>query len=68
MFLNLEFEMKRKGYTTEKLAKLLNKSRKAITNRLSGKVEFDRFEMFQIRNLLFPDKTIDYLFEINNTI
>lgn len=66
MYINLEFEMKKIGKTSEDLAKLLKKSRKASTNRLSGKTEFSLNEILLIKKEWFPDKTLDYLFEINS--
>lgn len=62
MFLTLEFEMKKKGYDPKDLAVLLRRSRRAVTNRLSGKVDFSRGEMLLIRNSWFPNETLDYLF------
>lgn len=63
MYINLEFEMKKIGKTSEDLAILLNKSRKSSTNRLSGKIDFSLDEIILIKTNWFPDKTLDYLFE-----
>ena len=63
MFLNLEYEMKKNKYCPDDLAVLLKKSKKAATNRLSGKVNFTRNEMVAVKKKWFPELTLDYLFE-----
>ena len=55
--------MKKNKYCPDDLAVLLKKSKKAATNRLSGKVNFTRNEMVAVKKKWFPELTLDYLFE-----
>lgn len=65
MFLNLEYEMKKLGYDSASLSELLKISRKAATNRLSGKTAFVLEEILKIKETWFPEKSLEYLFEKN---
>lgn len=63
-------ELARYHISNEDLMQVLNfKSKKTLNNKLSGRTEFTRKEMFLIKNKLFPDLDLDYLFsdsEIEN--
>lgn len=62
MFRNLKAEMARKGLLSKDLAVTLKISDKSMTNKMCGKTEFTRKEMWTIKNEEFPDCSIDYLF------
>lgn len=63
MFPNLRAEMARLGITANEVSAQLGCTPKTLSNKLSGKSEFTRAEIFKIRNSFFPDLTIDYLFQ-----
>lgn len=62
MFKNLKAEMARLGITYTRIAEDLELSYETIRNKFNGKSEFLRSEMLKIRNLYFPNCTLDYLF------
>lgn len=62
MFNNLLAEMARNKITNEAIAFFLQITPNTISNKLSGKTEFTRKEMWLIRKEYFPNCTIDYLF------
>lgn len=66
MFENLKAEMARKCLTMADLSidKDLNLSYTTIRNKFSRETEWTNREMFLIKKKYFPDKTIDYLFEV----
>lgn len=64
MFPNLRAEMARKNITHKKISETLNISIESIGNKMNGRTEFTRIEMFTIKQMLFPDLSIDYLFKI----
>ena len=63
MFPNLRAEMARLCLDGNNLAKALGVSYKTVINKMIGKTEFTRIEMFTIRKTFFPNLSIDYLFE-----
>lgn len=63
MLQNLIAEMARNRISYKELAKLLNRDEKSISNKISCKTEFTRKEMVEIKKELFPDCSLDYLFE-----
>lgn len=63
MFPNLKAEMARKNIKPIDISKLLKVTYDTAINKLSGKTEFTRAEIFKIRKELFPDLTLEYLFE-----
>jgi len=67
MFPNLRAEMARKGLTTNELSTCLGCSPKTIRNKFTGRSEFTRAELFKIKSTFFPDLTIEYLFQKQNT-
>ena len=62
---NLEAEMKRHGYGRQKVADLLGMSVSAVYPILAGKRPLTLKKAVIIRNALFPDMRIDYLFDEN---
>lgn len=63
MLKNLVAEMAREGLLYKDLAKALGRDERSVSNKISCKTEFTRKEMVQIRNELFPECSLDYLFE-----
>lgn len=62
MLKNLIAEMARNGILYKDLAGILGRDEKSVSNKISCKTEFTRKEMMIIKNELFPDCTLDYLF------
>lgn len=62
MFDNLKTEMLRGGIKQYEMARVLHVSTKTVTNKMTGKSEFTRKEMFIIKKKYFPNCSIDYLF------
>ena len=63
IFPNLRAEMTRNGLKVEDLAETLGTSRRNVANRLNGSTQITIAECKTIRNSLFPELTIDYLFD-----
>ena len=63
MFPNLRAELARKNITGRTLAKALNITNDSVSNKMNGKTEFTRAEIFKIRDEFFSDLNLDYLFE-----
>lgn len=68
MFPNLRAEMARKGITSKRLSIVIGVSPKTLSNKLYGRSEFTLAEMLAIKNRLFPDLSLDYLFEQKEVI
>ncbi len=62
MFPNLNAEMARRKIDIKSLAKITGIQYETLKNKLSGKTEFKRSEMYRIKTDVFPLCTIDYLF------
>lgn len=66
MFPNLNAELARNKLTVKSLSKITGINYESLKNKVSGKTEFKRSEMYQIKKDAFPEYSIDYLFaEIN---
>lgn len=63
MFNNLNAEMARNKVTNEDIAICLDVSLNTVSNKIGGKTEFTRKDMWKIREKFFPGLTIDYLFD-----
>lgn len=64
MFRNLLAEMARFNVSNDDLMKTLDfKSEKTLNNKLTGRTEFTRKEMFLIKQKHFPDYDLEYLFQ-----
>lgn len=63
MFPNLKAEMARKDIKYSKIAEILGISYASVANKINGKTDFTRSEIFKIRDTLFPDMPLEYLFE-----
>lgn len=64
MFPNLEAEMARKKITQAKLAEILEVTPTTLSLKLNGKSTLSLKECVKIKNMVFPDKTLDYLFAV----
>lgn len=63
MFHNLEAEMARKKLTKLDIQKELGLSQSTFYSKSNGKNEFTLLEAQQIKNIFFPECSLDYLFE-----
>ena len=66
MFPNLRAEMARNNIKAARLAELLEISYDSIINKLNGKTDFTRSEIFKIRDNYFPNLKLEYLFDTEN--
>lgn len=64
---NLRTEMYKRKITSKAISKYINRSEKAVSNKIHEKCDFTRSEMFLIKSNFFPDFSLDYLFESDNT-
>ncbi len=62
MFKNLQKEMKEQHISNRDIARAIGKDERSISNKLSGRTDFTRIEMFAIRDTFFPEMTLEYLF------
>ena len=63
MFANLNAEMARNKVTNEDIALCLEVTLNTVSNKINGKTEFLRKDMWKIRERFFPSLSIDYLFD-----
>lgn len=63
MFTNLEVELTRKQLSKKDLSSLTEIEYKTLLNKMSGKTLFNCKDMMNIKNKVFPELTIDYLFD-----
>lgn len=62
MFPNLKAEMARKNIDGVTISSHLGCTPKTFSSKLTGKTEFTRSEIFQIRKEFFPNLSVEYLF------
>ncbi len=62
MFKNLQKEMKEQHISNRDIARAIGKDERSISNKLSGRTDFTRIEMFTIRDTFFPEMTLEHLF------
>lgn len=62
MFPNLRAEMARKGIDGTIMSVRLGCTPKTFSSKLNGKTEFTRSEIFKIQKDVFPNLTVEYLF------
>ena len=62
MFPNLEAEMARSKITQLQMAEMLQVTPTPLSFKLNGKSSLSLKECVLIKQLMFPDKTLDYLF------
>ena len=65
MFFNLNSEMGRAKLNIKKLAEISGINYESLKLKLRGVTEFKLCEMMAIKQNVFPDKTLDYLFAID---
>lgn len=63
MLNNFRAEMVRRNYTVKDVAKVLGLGNRATRDRIAGRVLFSVDEAIAVRNELFPELDIDYLFK-----
>lgn len=64
---NLEAEMKRIGISRSDIADTLNVSYRTVHSRFNGESEWSYADCIKVRNKYFPDMTLEYLFQIDNS-
>lgn len=62
MFPNLRAEIARLDISSKQLAKDLGMAYDSLNNKLNGRTEFTRLEMFKLKKSFFPYCSVDYLF------
>ena len=62
MFPNLKAEMARKNIDGITISAVIGCTQKTFSNKLNGKTEFTRSEIFTIQKDCFPNLTVEYLF------
>lgn len=67
MLHNLISELAIKKITKKKLSDETGISQRALYDKMNGRTEFTLDEMLIIRDTFFPDLTLDYLFEIEES-
>lgn len=65
MYPNLKAELARNKMTIKDLSEKLNIKYSTLKNKVSGITDFKCREMYLIKKDVFPDQTVDYLFEEN---
>ena len=65
MYLNLNAEMARSKKTYADIVDILKISPSTLSEKMTGKKDFKLGECKKIVKYLFPDLTIDYLFEVS---
>jgi len=63
MFLNLNAEMAKAKINIKALSEISGINYETLKLKLRGVTEFKRSEMVTIKKKIFPDKTLDYLFQ-----
>lgn len=63
VFPNLEAEMARSKITQAKLAEILGITPTTLSFKLNGKSTLSLKECVEIKKKVFPDKSLDYLFQ-----
>ena len=66
MFPNLEAEIARFKLSNAICASACHITEKSFSNKRTGKTEFVLSEMLSLQNTLFPNCTLEYLFEKRN--
>ena len=63
MYPNLEAELKRAGYTKGTIAEALGVHVSAVYRMMSGERKINITKAMEIRDKLFPNMAVDYLFD-----
>lgn len=67
MLHNLIFEIAIHKIKKKEIAAALDIDEKTLRAKLDGTTQFKANEMLKIKDTFFPDKTLDYLFEIKES-
>ncbi len=62
MLINLKLEICKKKISAAKIARFLNISVYAMSNKVTEKSQFTRTEMYKIHEKFFPDTDFHFLF------
>lgn len=62
MYKNLRYAMTVKNVTTKQMSELLDISEKTAFNKIHGKTEWTYKEVFKLRQFMFPEYDVDWLF------
>jgi len=65
--LNIKKAMAAKSISIEAMADVLHMHRNSVANKINGKSSFSVDEAFKLRDTLFYEYNIDYLFSPENT-
>lgn len=68
MYKNLEIEMVRIGISKRELARKINMPYVTLMDKISGRSRFWYEEAILIKEVAFPDLTVEYLFETEEKI
>ncbi len=66
MFPNLDAEMARRKITRAMLASKINKTPTTLSLKLNGKAPLSLAECIEIKNVVNPKSSVDYLFTTDN--
>lgn len=67
MYRNLLAEMARKNITKKEIANFLDLRVATICDKINGKYSFKLDEAFKIKKEFFPQLSVEYLFEVEET-
>lgn len=62
MYENLQAEMARKNISRRNLSEMTGIKYSTISDKLNGRTKFDFEEALKIKNVAFPQFTLEYLF------
>lgn len=65
MLSNLQAEMARRRIRAVAVAAVIHRSTRTVSDKINGKVQFTVDEAFTVRDSLFPDLSLEYLFAPN---
>lgn len=65
---NMEAEMKRNGVSRIDIAETLGVSYRTIHSKFNGESEWSYTDCVTVRDKYFPDMSLEYLFQIDNTV
>lgn len=63
MLLNLKAEMVKAEVSAADIAKVINRSERSVRSKVSGRTSFTFPEARKIHDELFPETSIEYLFD-----
>lgn len=62
MLKNLQAEITRSSLSLDRIAVELDITKRTLSNKINGVTEFNRDEMYQVRDCFFPTLGVEYLF------